>query len=59
MLNIIAGAIGVVAFLIFVGFYFIRLHFIPLWLIIIGVVSLVITDFVHSVKETIEEKNNR
>lgn len=59
MLNIIAGAIGVAAFLIFVGFYFIRLHFIPLWLIIIGVVSLVITDFVHSVKEAIEEKNNR
>ena len=59
MVNIIAGAIGLTAFLVFVGFYFIRLHFIPLWLIIIGVVSLVITDFVHSVKETIESNNNR
>ena len=59
MLNIIAGAIGVTAFLVFVGFYFIRLHFIPLWLIILGIVSLVITDFVRSVKEASEGKNNR
>jgi hypothetical protein len=59
MLNIIAGAIGLTAFLVFVGFYFIRLHFIPLWLIILGIVSLVITDFVRSVKQAAEEKNNR
>jgi hypothetical protein len=59
MVNIIAGAIGLGAFLVFIGFYFIRLHFIPLWLIIIGVVSLVIADFVHSVKETTEGNNNR
>lgn len=48
--NIIAGLIAVVLISVFLLFYAVTLNTLPLWIIIVGVLALVVLDFVQSVR---------
>jgi dolichol kinase len=52
MVNLITGLLGMAAVLIFLGYYLIALSFVPLALIIIGVLAMAIGDFVSSLRST-------
>ena len=52
MINIITGVIGLVGLLIFLGYYVVALTFVPLTLIIIGVLAMAVGDFVLSLRNT-------
>ena len=46
--NFVSGLIGVGLFMAFLGFYAARLGSVALWAIVIGVVLMVIVDFIQS-----------
>ena len=50
MVNLITGLLGMGALIIFLGYYLVVLSFVPLALVIIGVLALAIGDFVMSLK---------
>jgi RsiW-degrading membrane proteinase PrsW (M82 family) len=50
MANIITGAIAVAMGVVYYLYYAIRIKSIPLWIIIIGAVSMLLYDFYESVK---------
>ena len=56
MATIIAGVISAVMVVVFLGYYAMRIGSIPLWLITIGVLGMVIVDFVQTLGH---RKNNR
>lgn len=49
--NFIAGLIAVVLISVFLLFYAVTLESLPLWIIIVGVLALVVIDFVQSVRK--------
>ena len=51
MSNIITGAIAVILSFTFLLFYAIRLHSVPLWIIIMGNFACLAFDYYKSVKE--------
>ena len=51
MSNIIAGAIAVLLSFTFLLFYAIRLHSVPLWIIIMGNFACLAFDYYKSIKE--------
>jgi len=50
MANIITGVIAVGMGLVFFLYYAIRIHSVPLWIIIVGGVIMMVYDFVESVR---------
>lgn len=52
MINLITGLIGMAAVIIFLGYYLVVLSFVPLALVIIGVLAMAIGDFVSSLRNT-------
>ena len=52
MVNIVTGVIGLAGVLIYLGYYFIVLTFVPLAFIIVGVLGMAIGDFVLSLRKT-------
>ena len=54
MVTLIAGVIAAVMVVVFLGYYALMIGSIPLWLIIIGVLVIVIVDFV----QTLEHRKN-
>ncbi len=52
MINLITGLIGMTAVIIFLGYYLVVLSFVPLALVIIGVLAMAIGDFVSSLRNT-------
>ncbi|MEE9539823.1 MAG: hypothetical protein V3W10_10865, partial [candidate division NC10 bacterium] len=56
--NVIAGLIAVVLISAFLLFYAVTLKTLPLWIIIVGVLALVVLDFVQSVKKGKEENED-
>lgn len=55
--NIIAGLIAVVLISVFLLFYAVTLKTLPLWIIIVGVLALVVLDFVQSVRGKEEDED--
>jgi len=51
MANIITGAIAAAMALVFFLYYAIRINSIPLWIIIVGAVIMMVTDFVQSIRK--------
>jgi hypothetical protein len=51
MTNFISGLIAVVLISVFFGFYAVTLESIPLWIILVGVLALIVIDFVQSVRK--------
>ncbi len=51
MSNIITGAIAVILSSVFLLFYAIRLHSVPLWLIIMGNFACLAFDYYKSIQE--------
>lgn len=49
--NIITGAIGVAMGVVYFLFYAIKIHSIPLWIIIVGAVAMLVYDFIESIRE--------
>ncbi|MFQ5802983.1 MAG: hypothetical protein ACE5JQ_08830 [Candidatus Methylomirabilales bacterium] len=49
--NVIAGLIAIVLISAFLLFYAVTLKTLPLWIIIVGVLALVMLDFVQSVRK--------
>ncbi len=52
MINLITGLIGMAGLMIFLGYYLVALSFVPLALVIIGVLAMAIGDFVSSLRNT-------
>jgi hypothetical protein len=48
--NLIAGIVAVGIFIVFLGFYAIKLNSIPLWIIMGGVFIMVIIEFVETLR---------
>ena len=51
MSNIITGAIAAAMALVFFLYYAIRINSIPLWIIVVGAVIMLVTDFVQSIRK--------
>ena len=51
MINLITGVIGLLGVMIFLGYYVVALTFVPLTLIIIGVLGMAVGDFVLSLRK--------
>lgn len=51
MINLITGIIGLAALLLFLGYYLVHLSFVPLALVIVGVLGMAVGDLVLSMKE--------
>lgn len=58
MINIITGVIGLLAVMIFLGYYVVALTFLPLTLIIIGVLGMAMGDFVLSLRNNNDNKTS-
>jgi hypothetical protein len=58
MINLITGLIGVVLFVVFLSHYAIILHSPPLWIILVGITTLMIADYVLSLKNGNNNGNN-
>lgn len=54
MINIITGVLGMAGLAIFLGYYLVALSFVPLALVIIGVLAMAIGDYVQSARKTDE-----
>ncbi|MFQ5840562.1 MAG: hypothetical protein ACE5HK_07555 [Candidatus Methylomirabilales bacterium] len=50
MSNLISGVIAVLVVVTFLGYYAVRLESIPLWIIIVGVLAMILLDFVQSLR---------
>ncbi len=48
MFTLITGVTAAVMVVVFLGYYALRIESIPLWIIIIGVLGMVIADFVQT-----------
>ena len=48
MFTLISGVTAAVMVVVFLGYYALRIESIPLWIIIIGVLGMVIADFVQT-----------
>ncbi len=51
MVTLISAVFAAVMVAVFLGYYALRIESIPLWLIIIGVLGMVIADFVRTFRE--------
>lgn len=51
MISLITATIGGLLVLVYLGYYAVTLNQVPLWIIIVGVLGMVITDFVLSVRD--------
>ncbi len=51
MFTLITGVMAAVMVVVFLGYYALRIESIPLWIIIIGVLGMVIADFVRTFRE--------
>ncbi len=52
MINLISGLIAVVLVSLFLGSYALTLNSIPLWIIIVGVLAMLVADFVLSMRKS-------
>ena len=50
MMNLVTGLIGITLVVVFLGNYAVKLASIPLWIIIVAVLTMAIADFVQSLK---------
>ncbi len=58
MFTLITGVIAAVLVAVFLGYYALRIESIPLWIIIIGVLGMVIADFVRTFREDKNDTGN-
>lgn len=58
MVTLISGVIAAVMVAVFLGYYALRIESIPLWLIIIGVLGMVIADFVRTLRQGKNDTGN-
>ncbi len=50
MSNLIGGLAPVLLVVLFLGYYAVSLNAIPLWIFIVAILAMVVTDFVQSVR---------
>jgi F0F1-type ATP synthase assembly protein I len=58
MFTLITGVTAAVMVAVFLGYYALRIESIPLWLIIIGVLGMVIADFVQTWRKEQNDTSN-
>ncbi len=58
MFTLITGVTAAVMVVVFLGYYALRIESIPLWIIIIGVLGMVIADFVRTLREDKNDTGN-
>ena len=49
-MNLVTGLIGITLVVVFLGNYAVKLASIPLWIIIVAVLTMAIADFVQSLR---------
>ncbi|HEX9767748.1 MAG TPA: hypothetical protein VGA50_01125 [Kiloniellales bacterium] len=59
MTKFVAGLIGTLMIVVFLGYYAVTLNAIPLWIIIGGVLIMVCVQFVESLKNGNQEPNQQ
>lgn len=50
MTNLITGLIAIVMMIVFLGNYAVKINKLPLWIVILAILAMVITDFVISLR---------
>ena len=58
MFTLITGVTAAVMVVVFLGYYALRIESIPLWIIIIGVLGMVIADFVQTLRQSKNDTGN-
>lgn len=58
MFTLISGVMALVMVVVFLGYYALRIESIPLWIIIIGVLGMVIADFVRTWRQRDKNTGN-
>lgn len=58
MFTLISGVTAAVMVVVFLGYYALRIESIPLWIIIIGVLGMVIADFVRTLRQDKNDTGN-
>ncbi len=58
MFTLITGVTAAVMVVVFLGYYALRIESIPLWIIIIGVLGMVIADFVRTLRQDKNDTGN-
>lgn len=51
MISLITATIGGILVVVYLGYYAVTLNQVPLWIIIVGVLFMTITDFVLTVRD--------
>ncbi len=51
MTNLITGLVAMAIVIVFLGNYAVKINSIPLWIIIVSILAMVVTDFVQSVRQ--------
>lgn len=57
MTNLITGLVAVAIVIVFLSFYAVKINSIPLWIIIVSILTMVVTDFVQSVRQKKDNKS--
>lgn len=58
MVTLIAGVVAAVMVVVFLGYYALMIGSIPLWLITIGVLGIVVVDFVQTLGQRKNDTGN-
>ena len=59
MISLITATIGGILVVVYLGYYAVTLHRLPLWVVIVGVLVMALIDFVLTVRDEIGRKKER
>lgn len=59
MVSLITAAIGGLLVVVYLGYYAVTLNQLPLWIVIVGVLVMAITDFVLTVRDETRRAEDR
>lgn len=59
MISVITSSIAGILIIVYLGYYAMRLNQIPLWIVIIAVLAMAITDFVLMAKDAARQERDK
>lgn len=59
MISLITASIGGLLVVVFLGYYAVTLNQIPLWIVIVVVLAMTLTDFVLTVRDEVGRKKEK
>lgn len=59
MISLATSAIAAILIVVYLGYYAVRLNQIPLWLVIVAVLAMAITDFVLTARDAARREKDK